>query len=66
MKQMVGVQVGENGISVSRIVRSVVEHVLLEDKWLQSREGKELGGAHAQIMSDYASAEHLLAQGQRI
>ena len=45
----------ENGIAVSRTVRSVVEHVLLEDKWLQSREAKELGNAHTQIMRDYAS-----------
>ncbi|MBN8543396.1 MAG: DNA topoisomerase (ATP-hydrolyzing) subunit B [Alphaproteobacteria bacterium] len=45
----------ENGVTVSRTVRSVVEHVLLEDKWLQSREAKELGAAHGQIMKDYAS-----------
>ena len=45
----------ETGISVSRTVRSVVEHVTLDEKWLQSREGKELAAAHPQLMKDYSA-----------
>lgn len=44
----------EQGIAVSRTVRSVVEHVLLEEKWLGSREGRELATLHAQLIKDYA------------
>jgi DNA gyrase subunit B len=53
----------DNGITVSRTVRSVVEHVVLEDKWLQSREAKELGGAHAQLMKDYSQPSTFLRKG---
>jgi DNA gyrase subunit B len=44
----------DDGISVTRTVRSVVEHVLLDAKWLGSREGKELAGIHATLKVDYA------------
>ena len=44
----------ENGINVSRTVRSVVEHVMLENKWLESREGQELSEAHALLMEQYS------------
>jgi DNA gyrase subunit B len=43
----------DGGIKVSRIVRSVEEQVVLEDKWLQSREGQELAAAHSVLMEQY-------------
>ena len=45
----------EAGITVTRTVRSVIEHVLLDQKWLTSREGKELAGIHATLKADYAT-----------
>src|SRR5690606_18494222 len=42
------------GITVARTVRSVVEHVLLDEKWLTSREAKELAGYHAMLKEDFA------------
>ncbi len=44
----------DSGIAVSRTVRSVVEHVLLDAKWLASREGKELASIHTTLKADYA------------
>jgi DNA gyrase subunit B len=45
----------ETGITVARTVRSVVEHVMLEEKWLNSREARELANQHAQLIKDYAT-----------
>jgi DNA gyrase subunit B len=45
----------ETGITVARTVRSVVEHVMLEEKWLNSREARELASQHAQLIKDYAT-----------
>ena len=56
----------EAGIQVSRTVRSVVEHVVLEEKWLQSREGKELAAAHGQLLKDYAMPSMFLRKGAEI
>ncbi|MFN7612327.1 MAG: DNA topoisomerase (ATP-hydrolyzing) subunit B [Alphaproteobacteria bacterium] len=53
----------DTGIHVSRTVRSVVEHVVLEDKWLQSREGKELAAAHSQLLKDYAAPGVFVRKG---
>ena len=53
----------EQGITVARTVRSVVEHVLLEDKWLNSREGKELAALYASLKADYAAAGALTRKG---
>ncbi|PZP85207.1 MAG: DNA gyrase subunit B, partial [Azospirillum brasilense] len=53
------------GITVARTVRSVVEHVLLEDKWLQSREGKEIAAQYATLKVDYASAGTLTRKGNQ-
>ncbi len=53
----------DTGITVARTVRSVVEHVLLEDKWLNSREGKELAAVHATLKTDYAAPATLARKG---
>jgi DNA gyrase subunit B len=53
----------ETGLNVSRTVRSVVEHVVLEEKWLQSREGKELAAAHSQLLKDYAAPSVFIRKG---
>jgi DNA gyrase subunit B len=53
----------EQGVSVARTVRSVVEHVLLEEKWLGSREGKEIAALHASLKADFASAGTLVRKG---
>ena len=45
----------EGGIAVSRTVRSVVEHVLLDEKWMNSREAKELAAYHPTLKDDYAA-----------
>jgi DNA gyrase subunit B len=44
----------DQGISVTRTVRSVVEHILIEEKILQSREAKELAAMHENIAAHYA------------
>ncbi len=54
----------EEGVSVTRTVRSVVEHVNLDAKWLGSREGRELAGIHATLKADYASPAKLVRKGQ--
>ena len=51
------------GIRVARTVRSVVEHVLLDAKWLGSREGKELAGIHATLKADYAKPAKFIRKG---
>jgi DNA gyrase subunit B len=51
------------GITVARTVRSVVEHVLLDSKWLASREGKELAGIHATLKADYAAPAKFIRKG---
>ena len=56
----------ESGVQVSRTVRSVVEHVVLEEKWLQSREGKELAAAHGQLLKDYAVPSIFIRKGAEI
>ena len=53
----------EQGITVARTVRSVVEHVLLDSKWLSSREGKELASIHAALKADYATAGTFTRKG---
>ncbi len=56
----------EGVVQVSRTVRSVVEHVVLEEKWLQSREGKELAAAHGQLLKDYAVPSMFIRKGAEI
>ena len=56
----------DNGIAVSRTVRSVVEHVLLDEKWLTSREAKELAAYHATLKSDYAAPAKFIRKGSEI
>jgi DNA gyrase subunit B len=56
----------EAGIAVSRTVRSVVEHVLLDVKWLNSREGKELAGIHATLKADFARPAKFTRKGVEI
>jgi len=56
----------DGGIAVSRTVRSVVEHVLLDAKWLGSREGKELAGIHATLAADYASPAKFIRKGVEV
>jgi DNA gyrase subunit B len=57
----------DNGtITVARTVRSVVEHVLLEEKWLNSREGKELAAMHGKLKSDYAAPPKLIRKGAEV
>ena len=53
----------EQGITVARTVRSVVEHVLLDAKWLASREGKELATVHATLKADYAKPATFIRKG---
>jgi len=53
----------DGGIAVSRTVRSVVEQVLMDDKWLQSREGQALAAIHASLQADYASTGTLTRKG---
>ncbi len=53
----------ENGITVARTVRSVVEHVLLDEKWLNSREAKELAGYHAMLKEDFAEPIKFIRKG---
>ncbi|MBX9726367.1 MAG: DNA gyrase subunit B, partial [Rickettsiales bacterium] len=54
------------GIAVSRTVRSVVEHVLLDAKWLASREGKELAGIHPMLKADYAAPAKFTRKGVEV
>ena len=54
------------GIAVSRTVRSVVEHVLLDAKWLQSREGKELASVFPTLKADYASQPKFVRKGTEV
>ncbi|MES2984921.1 MAG: DNA topoisomerase (ATP-hydrolyzing) subunit B [Pseudomonadota bacterium] len=56
----------EAGISVTRTVRSVVEHVLLDAKWLASREGKELATIHPMLSGDYATAAKFTRKGVEV
>lgn len=56
----------EGGIAVSRTVRSVVEHVLLDAKWLASREGKELANIHATLAADYAAPAKFTRKGVEV
>ncbi len=56
----------EGGITVARTVRSVVEHVLLDSKWLESREGKELAGIYATLKADYAAPATLTRKGTTV
>ncbi len=53
----------EAGITVTRTVRSVVEHILLDAKWLTSREGKELASVHNTLKDDYAKPAKLVRKG---
>ena len=53
----------ENGIAVARTVKSVVEHVLLEDKWLSSREAKELATYHPMLKADFSTPAKLMRKG---
>ncbi|MEJ0010758.1 MAG: DNA topoisomerase (ATP-hydrolyzing) subunit B [Alphaproteobacteria bacterium] len=53
----------ESGINVSRTVRSVVEHFLLDEKWLGAREAKELAAYHPTLKSDYAQPAKLVRKG---
>ncbi|MFM9889977.1 MAG: DNA topoisomerase (ATP-hydrolyzing) subunit B [Rickettsiales bacterium] len=53
----------DTGYNVTRTVRSVVEHVVLENKWLTSREGKELSAAHATLKAEYAKPVTLTRKG---
>ena len=53
----------DTGIAVARTVRSVVEHVLLEDKWLASREAKELAALHTSIKADFAEPVKFIRKG---
>jgi DNA gyrase subunit B len=53
----------EAGITVARTVRSVVEHVLLDAKWLGSREGKELASIYPTLKADYASPAKFTRKG---
>ena len=54
------------GVTVTRTVRSVVEHVLLDAKWLQSREGKELAAIHATLKADYAEPARFIRKGVEV
>ena len=56
----------EAGIAVSRTVRSVVEHVMLDAKWLASREGKELAGIHATLKADFAAPAKFTRKGVEV
>jgi len=56
----------EAGITVARTVRSVVEHVLLDNKWLGSREGKELAAIHPTLKADYASPVKFTRKGVEV
>ena len=56
----------EGGITVARTVRSVVEHVLLDAKWLTSREGKELATIHDMLKSDYAAPPKYARKGAEV
>jgi DNA gyrase subunit B len=56
----------EAGITVTRTVRSVVEHVLLDAKWLGSREGKELANIHAILKADYAAPAKFIRKGVEV
>ena len=56
----------EGGIRVARTVRSVVEHVLLDAKWLASREGKELAGIHTTLAADYAKPAKFVRKGSEV
>ncbi len=53
----------EAGIAVSRTVRSVVEHVLLDEKWMTSREAKELAAYHPTLKTDYAAPAKFTRKG---
>jgi DNA gyrase subunit B len=48
------------GISVTRTVRSVVEHVLLDEKFLTARETRELAEMHGSISKAYANTQKFL------
>ena len=54
---------GDAGITVTRTVRSVVEHVLLDAKWMGSREGKELATAHVTLKEDFAAPGKFTRKG---
>ncbi len=56
----------EAGIAVSRTVRSVVEHVLLDAKWLGSREGKELATIHATLKADFSAPAKFTRKGVEV
>ncbi len=56
----------ENGITVARTVRSVVEHVLLDAKWLASREGKELAAIYPTLKADYAAPAKFTRKGTEV
>ena len=53
----------DSGITVARTVKSVVEHVVLEEKFLASREGRELAEMHASLARDYAKPMALVRRG---
>ena len=56
----------ETGITVARTVRSVVEHVVLDAKWLASREGKELAAIYPTLKADYASPVKFTRKGAEV
>ena len=56
----------EQGITIARTVRSVVEHVVLDAKWLASREGKELATIHATLKADYAGPVKFTRKGAEV
>ncbi len=53
----------ETGIAVVRTVRSVLEHVLLDEKWLNSRDGKELATYHGMLSTDFAGPVTFIRKG---
>jgi len=56
----------ETGITVARTVCSVVEHVVLDAKWLASREGKELAAIHPTLKADYAAPVKFTRKGAEV
>ena len=56
----------ETGIAVSRTVRSVVEHFLLDEKWLGSREGKEIAAYHPTLKADYSEPAKFVRKGVEV
>jgi DNA gyrase subunit B len=53
-------------ITVARTVRSVVEHVVLDEKWIASREAKELANHHGMLKADFAEPVKFIRKGVEV